>query len=91
MKSEMGKPFKAKIKPLSFVRRNRGVIVSDMYEYCGKILNFTGKMDISLGGGKMYLCEVKNSLGGMLHWWWNDWHFDIIEEVDKKGNFLLEF
>jgi len=54
-----------------------------MNEHCNEVFTVSEKDKLRDSRG-----YFRYSIEG---WAWDDWMFDIIEEVDKKGNFLLEF
>ena len=63
--------------------------VSKMYKYCNKTFNL--KKETFFSGKDLAYRIVEDQRIEDEDWKWQEWMFDIIKEVDKKGNFLLEF
>lgn len=66
--------------------------VSEMYDYCNK------KFHLKLLKESFWLVKtyktykiIENERFLRENFFWSHWMFDIIEEIDKKGNYLLDF
>ena len=59
--------------------------VKPMFEYCNKIF-YIEKRKIVGWTGAVYKSLDKNN-----SWVWANYMFDIVPEMDKKKNYLLEF